>query len=402
MSLETALDDERREVMNILEGIPNPSRGLGHRPDSPFAQNRRTTSPLPPVRSMLDIAGPAAPKIVAGGRHMGGTSQSVRSMLDTSTSRPARIAQSTTSSGASQNSVSGLRGARSNATNAHARTSNERETVDPNTDYQFSMLPSIQNQALPKRVMRGGKKQNLSSMASILQGQELSALPRGRDHGSHNSNAGIGENSKSPSSHLLHRSQSPGTGMLMQTPGKFVTDSGKVIDMNNAYRKLSNAALLKSGGELSTLATNTASYRGSLKNGEILSPKGESRLQKDYYEDDGNEDASIETSDDVQTGSSADEAWGQGSVRGRKMGRRMKGVDGGEFNGEDSEADVVKAGEGSVGLGKAPGPRKAKTLLAAAEEESEWIIPSQLKVILWIYPSPRVEGFITTQCALVT
>lgn len=371
MSLETALDDERREVMKILEGRPSQARALVNRSSSPFAQNGRTRSPAPPVRSMLDIAGPASPKPAPGATPaFGSTSQAVRSMLDTSSPGPTRGTQSVmTSASAAPPSGSALHKARSDATESRPRATTDRETVDLNADYQFSMLPSIQNQALPKRVTQGGRK-NISAMASIMQGQELGPLPRGRDRGRHNSTAGIGASSKSPSSRLLHRSESPGTGTLMQTPGKFITETGKVIDMNNAYRRLSDAALLKSGGELSTLPANSASSRNRLATGEVLSPTGEVRLQKDYYQNGEGEEDALETSDDeLQTGSSADEAWGQGSTRGRKRDRRRKGLDEGDSNADDSEGDAGSIGEGPVGLGRAARPRKAKSLLAAAEEE---------------------------------
>lgn len=369
MSLETALDDERREVMNILEGRSNQPRALANSSNPSFAHNGRTRSPAPPVRSMLDIAGPASPKSAPV------ASQAVRSMLDTSSPGPARRTQSIIASpSGAPPSNSALHRARLDATESRPRATNDREPVDPKTDYQFSMLPTIQNQALPKRVTQGGRKQNISSMASIMQGQELGPQPRGRDRGRHNSTAGIGANSKSPSSRLLNRSDSPGTGTLMQTPGKFITETGKVIDMNSAYRRLSDAALLKSGGELSTLPANSASSRIRLAKGETLSPTGEVRLQKDYYEKDGDEEDAVESSDDeLQTGSSADEAWGQGGMRGRKRGRRRKGLDEGDSNADDSEGDMGSIGEGSVGLGRSGIPRKAKSLLAAAEEERKSI-----------------------------
>lgn len=155
----------------------------------------------------------------------------------------------------------------------------------------------------------------------------------------------------------------------MQTPGKFITETGKVIDMNNAYRRLSDAALLKSGGELSTLPANSASSRIRLATGETLSPSGEVRLQKDYYENEDEEDALESSDDELQTGSSADEAWGQSGTRGRKRSRRRKGLDEGDSNADDSEGDVTSIKEGSVGMGRAGRPRKAKSLLAAAEEE---------------------------------
>lgn len=381
MSLETALDEERREVLNILEGRPNQVRSHGQRPKSPILQNSHAVkSPNPSVRSMLDLGPPLSPKQAP--------IQKVRSMLDTGPpSRAARHGQSAgSSSGSLQQSKSAPQKARSDITDFRPRpVVNDREHLDLNADYQFTMLPSIPNQALPKRVTQGGKKQqSVGSMASIIQGQEFGHVARGRDTGRHNSIAGVGGSSQSPSSRLLARSESPGAGILMQasgmqTPGRFITDSGKIIDMNNAYRRLSDAALLKSGGGLSHLPTSNGSGR-ALGTGETLSASGETRLQKDYYPNGGDGDHNNESSDEeAPSGSSADEAWGQRPRRGRKRGRRRDGVDEDISNGNDSEADEETVSEGPSGLGKAAGPRKVKSLLAAAEEERElcslfWLI----------------------------
>lgn len=372
MSLEAALDDERREVMDLLEGRTSQSRSQDNRSNSPlpFSRGSRRKSPVPPVRSMLDIGGSTPAKHgSAAGQSAGVANTGVRSMLDLGKQGTSRNAQTAPTSPDMLNpSGSGLHRARSDASEFRPRALNDREGVDLNTDYQFSMLPSIQNQALPKRVTQGGKKQNLGSMAAIMQGQELGPLSRGRDQGRHNSAAGIGSSSKSPSSRLFNRSESPG-GSHLQMPGKFVTETGKVIDMNTAYRKLSDAALLNSGGGLSMLPSTTASNQLALNRGETLSPAGEVRLQKDYYQNKGDGEGGVESSEEEpQTGSSGDEGWGQRSVRGRKRGRRTTGSKEGCFEGEDSENDGRDV-EGSAGLGNAPGPRKVQSLLAAAEEE---------------------------------
>ena len=393
MSLETALDDERREVMDILEGRPSHNQDLGNGSTAPFAPSGRMRSPPPPVRSMLDVDGPSTPK----------RGQNVRSMLDTGRPASIRSAHGTiTSPGASHTTTLGRRRAGSDTVEPRPRGANEREAVNPNVDYQFQMLPTIQNQALPKRVTQGGKKQNIGSMASIMQGQELGQIPRGRDQGRHNSSVGIGRGSTSPSARLLNRSQSPGTGTLMQTPGKFITDSGKVIDMNSAYRRLSDAALIKSGGGLSSLPTNNVSQRVHLGTGESLSPTGEVRLQKDYYESGENGEGAVESSDeDPQSGSSEDEHWGQQNIRGRKRGRRRMPADEGDSN-EASESDGAIVEEGSVGLGKAPGPRKVKSLLAAAEEESKLINISHSPRVCKIDHFCRTQDFFALQGQIVT
>lgn len=378
MSLETALDEERREVLNILEGRTGQVRSQGQKSESLIPQNGQAVrSPPPSVRSMLDLGPPLSPKQAP--------IQKVRSMLDTG-SHPKALRQDQSASGLSQKPKPAYQKARSDITDFRPRpVANDREHFDLNADYQFTMLPSIPNQALPKRVTQGGKKQqSVGSMASIIQGQEFGHVARGRDTGRHNSTAGIGGSSQSPSSRLLARSESPGTGTLMQAPGmkmpgKFMTDSGRIIDMNNAYRRLSDAALLNSGGGLSHLLMSTGSGR-ALGTGETLSASGEIRLQKDYYSNGGEGDDAIESSDEeAPSGSSADEAWGQRPRRGRKRGRRRNGVNDDTSNGNGSEADEEIFNEGPLGLGKAAGPRKVKSLLAAAEEERElfshcWVI----------------------------
>lgn len=381
MSLETALDEERREVLNILEGRTNQVRSQGQKSESHIPQNGQAVrSPTPSLRSMLDLGPPLSPKQAS--------IQKVRSMLDTgSNPRAPRHGQSvSSSSGLSQKTKPAYQKARSDITDFRPRpVVNDREHLDLNADYQFTMLPSIPNQALPKRVTQGGKKQpSVGSMASIIQGQEFGHVARGRDTGRHNSTAGIGGSSQSPSSRLLARSESPGTGTLMQAPGmqapgRFMTDSGRIIDMNNAYRRLSDAALLNSGGGLSHLPTSNGSGR-ALGTGETLSASGETRLQKDYYSNGREGDDNVESSDEeAPSGSSADEAWGQRPRRGRKRGRRRDGVGDDTSNGNGSEADEEIVNEGPSGLGKAAGPRKVKSLLAAAEEERElfslfWLI----------------------------
>lgn len=389
MSLESALDEERREVMNILEGRITQNRAPASSTTSPI---RETAGP---VRSMLDIAGPAASMAgSAAGTGTGATTSTLRntpttrSMLDpTSSPPPNRYAHGVSRSPANVKSSSGgLNRAQSDAASHPPDTwprplSDRDRAVNPTQDYQFDMLPSVPSQALPKRVTQGGKKQGLTtgSMAAIMQGQELGPLARGRDSGRHNSTAGIlGGHSKSPSSRLNNRASSPGSSMLntnsfnlMPTPGKFVTDGGKVIDMNSAYRRLSDVALLNSGGNLSNLpGRNTERVRAG--SGEVISPSGGVRLQKDYYERGEDMEGAIESSDEDPTGSSAEDGWDSRSIRGRRKSRRKRGAEGTDADTEDSETDKASPGgvtAGNLGMGRAAGPRKVKSLLAAAEEE---------------------------------
>lgn len=395
MSLESALDEERREVMSILEGRTAQARAPVRSSTSPTGQNPGPANAAPAVRSMLDIAGSAPPRQgPVAGTGVGATSSAlrnapiIRSMLDPASSPPPnRYSQGVPRSPTIlQSSGSGLHRAQSDAGSHPPHTwprplSDRDRAVNPTQDYQFDMLPSIQSQALPKRVTQGGKKQGLAtgSMAAILQGQELGPLPRGRDSGRHNSTAGIlGGHSKSPSSRLSNRASSPGSSMLntnsfnlMPTPGKFVTDGGKVIDMNSAYRRLSDVALLNSGGNLSNLpGRNTERVRAG--SGEVISPSGGVRLQKDYYERGEDMEGAIESSDEDPTGSSGEDGWDSRSLRGRRKRRRKRGAGGTDADTADSETDGALTGEataGNLGMGRAPGPRKVKSLLAAAEEE---------------------------------
>ena len=397
MSLESAADEERREVMNILEGRTthnSPSIASG------FRLNERTSSPAPPVRSMLDIGPDTAPRHVSIAGPAAGVSAPlrsaplVRSMLDPYSPPPTRITYNT--AGSSTTVVDptltepGLHRAQSDAS-AHPPSWRQRAGSDqqrgggmlPYADNQFDMSSTVKGQALPKRVTQGGKKSlGLNSMASILQGQELEPLPRAGDQGRHNSTAGIiGAKSRSPSSRINHRSQSPGGSMLntnsfnlMPAPNTFTTYGGKVIDLNNAYRRLSDANLLKSGGHLSSLPVKSANERNPVGSGETLSPTGEVRLQKDYYRDHEAGEAAIETSDEAH--STDEDAWNS-TVRGRRKARRKKELGGGASDTEDSTNDkhspskpppVIKTA-GPAGMGRSGGPRMARSLLGAAEEE---------------------------------
>ncbi|MCJ1382336.1 hypothetical protein MMC17_005449 [Xylographa soralifera] len=391
MSLESALDEERREVMNILEGRAAKS------PTSPttlgYGQNGRNSSPAPQIRSMLDV-GPAGPRRSS----LAGPAASVtalpvrsapviRSMLDPQSSPPPRVGYSVTTSPTSNTVLEGATHHRAQSdasihslsdTRPRASSDVQRDgAAPPYAGNQFDMSSNVQGPALPKRVTQGGKKGlGISSMASIIQGQELEPQPKAGDRGRHNSTAGIlsgiGGKSRSPSSRLNPRSQSPGGTLLnnsfnlMPVPGKFVTPGGAVIDMNNAYRRLSDANLLKSGSHLSNIPTLKGKEGTRVGSGESLSPTGEVRLQKDYYRTSGSGDAAIESSDesDSTDDDDDDDAWDP-TARGRKKASRKKRV-----NCDTKKDPNGKTPElGPAGMGRVGGPRTVRSLLAAAEEE---------------------------------
>jgi hypothetical protein len=334
MSLESALAEEARDVVAILEG-----RNLKQ------TQRVRTASPAgvaqSPVRSMLDIGDTSTTKTrhasVAGaavGITKSGTSFSqyepVRSMLDTTTPPPLPSSPPLPLARASSKSPPppAVRPVRASK-------------FDPESAYQFDILPSSDRNALPKRVTQGGKKSK-GSMASVFASSD--DTKRGSFLRGPNS-------SRSPGPRLpTGRSQSPSTYKLntnsmnlMTGPGKFiVSDSGQIIDMSNAYRRLSDAALLKSGGTLSQLPARKDYNK---ETGEQITPDGGVRLAKDYQHPTEDEDA-IETSDEED--SSSDEIVGE-NLRGR--GRTRQGSN--EHVGDDEASEKGQP----------------KSLLAAAEQE---------------------------------
>lgn len=412
------MDEERREVMNILEGRPRQPPHSSNGPGS--GQDVRTSSTAPPIRSMLDI-GTGAPRHGSiAGSTVGiitppvRTTPVVRSMLDPPSSPPPprTTHRATTSPTYAHSPDSGMNhrtqsGAASQAPKSRPRASSDHQRDGGGLPYagsQFDMSSTVHGQALPKRVTQGGKKGlGISSMTAIIQGQELETLPIVGDRGRHNSTAGIiggiSTKSKSPSSRLSNRSESPGGSMLsvtnfnkMTTPGTFVTDGGKVIDMNNAYRRLSDANLLKSGGQLSSLPVRAGNERAHVSNGETLSPKGEVRLQKDYYTEDENAEAAVETSDEDYT--TDEEAWGS-NVRGRKRSRRKKGLDGADPNiSRDENSKAVKSGP--AGMGRSAGVKTARSLLAAAEEERQYCIAFLTTELIVTIPGLSVSSSYTT------
>ncbi|KAL9105272.1 MAG: hypothetical protein Q9227_009531 [Pyrenula ochraceoflavens] len=347
MSLEAALDQERREVMDILEGKSN-------QPASPSAKRDRNASPTPAIRSVGITSPPPR--------------TSVRSLLDPKSPPPANSSHSATTSPTTPQSFSGNR-QRSSSDAASVRTKiTDKQGVDIDNDYQFEMLPSIANQAMPKRVGQAGRLGEFSSsaMAAAMSG-DLNSLP------TLNPSMGI-RTSRSPSA-KIGRSSSPGPNSLTsqsnvpsKKQGKYVTDSGKVIDMGKAYKRLSDAALLKSGGSLSE-ATRKSNSRGRGSSVDSASPGGDARLEKDDPQEYGDEDGSADSTEYEDEEATSEDEYQSEASRGRRR-RRKKGS--ALVDADLSESDADKSGpETTLGLGRAKGEKKtAQSLLAAAEEET--------------------------------
>ena len=377
MSLESAMDEERREVMNLLEGRPPGYGNARSPPPAPI----RTGSPAAPVRSMLDI-GPAVTRHASiAGIGTGVTPGPFRSaplvgsMLDPYAEAPPRPLpeQPKASPPDDSRAASGdLHRAMSDASSSPRRRPHAGSDSSPNMPYsrdQFDMSSTVSGPARPKRVTQGGRR-GRSSMAAIVRGQELDTVAIGKNHEKHM----LGSSSSKSPSRRKSRSDSPANSMLntnsfnpMPMPGKFVSETGKVIDLKNAYRKLSDAHIIKSGSSLSSYGTKDQATRARLGSGETLSPDGEVRLAKDYYDKD-DEDA-IESSDEA--GSSDDD-----TTRGRQRSRP-----------ESSDEETTKPN----GRKDAGSRKSAQSLLAAAEEE-RLSVSSKYKVKSLLEPTVTVTG----------
>lgn len=357
MSLESALDEERREVLNILEGRTTAA-------NTP-AQREQATSPPPQIRSMLDVSSSSKSQ---GSNANIGTSPSSQSSTPAYQSMIAPISapptKTTHSFASSPTADRPLMEPRHRSSSDSARASGEsmrkitdKQGVDINQDYQFGMLPSVSHQAMPKRVSQGGRGLLPSSaMASAMAGDRT----RGRELGRHNSTSG--NKSRSPSSRIADRSQSPRVLPSMSaSPGTFVTDSGKVIDMEKAYRRLSDITFRKLGSSLAP-RRKSSTKRTKGEGGEDIHPDGDVRMHMD--EDSDTERLNAELSDD-DFETTEDEDF---KSRGRGRNRRKKSVGNSEGEWEDEEPEKKGAGT-PIGMGKGKGPRKVKSLLAAAEEE---------------------------------
>ena len=346
MSLESALDEERREVMDALEGTTAESKG-------PPPGRGSDDSSISAVRSMLDICsdrGPPHGSIVGiGVGPVAGATGSPTSPAQTSP-----MATTTPQSMTMPQHVGKLASPSHGSSQGLPRAAT-RSSKDFDQTYQFNMSPGTITHAPPKRLVQGGPKskdhlQPSAAMAAVMSGGMFAVpgLPL-RDVGRHNSTVGIGGKSKSPSSRISHRTLSPGASILktsksasQNAPGKYLTDSGKCVDLDRAYRSLST----KSGSSVSDVDV---------------------RVQEDPIEG-GTGENGVVSSEEDQSSSDEEDGKPDGS-RGRRRYRSKKESAG-------SETDESVAGECStMELGKCAAAGKAKSQLAAAEEERELYLP---------------------------
>lgn len=321
MSLEAALDEERRDILAILEGQTARAR-------QSMSARGRTASPAgstqSPIRSMLDLGDytevpPAAPRHASvPGIH---PPQRIRSMLDpmTPASPPLRPLHHSIST---------------SPTHQPPRINLEKEfTFDPKERDPTNAVPIRASQ--PGQGLFGSYDKNSRSDGSQgLHGKQRSGSTKSR------SPSWFGGRTTSPKPHLLNSN----TGSLLQSPNTYITDSGQKIDMTNAWRRLSDANLMKAG---STTLAALGSRKGSDgSRGESLAPDGGVRLTKDY---------SIEDEDAVNSDSESDS-------------------DSSDFSPDD------KRGRGRTRNSNSPEPsdkRQAQSLLGAAEDERLDVVSTQ-------------------------
>ena len=349
MSLEAALDEERREVMAALEGEKK-SRSV-----SPtLTRNARAATPPPAVRSMLGVdTGP----MLRGARH--GSIAGIGVGITSPSSPPSKLNPADPSTWTRRHQSTSEQ-----PTSPPIPTINTPETPQAPSEglpkvqdtlaheqYQFNMSSAAPRQ-LPLRAAQGEKRPregSSSAMAAAVTGDFSSlhvGLPKGVREGRHNSTAGIGGKSTSPSSRIAPRSESPKllspTSPPVSPPAKYTTDSGKAIDMSQAYRRLSN----KSG--------NSGSFSTINSESDV-----DSRVPKDELKGEHEEEAVESSEEEELEPSSSDEEAAR--ERGRRRARRKK------EGSTDIERDIGE--ETSQEVGKVTDLGQPQSLLAAPEEE---------------------------------
>ncbi|KKA20015.1 Universal stress protein family domain protein [Rasamsonia emersonii CBS 393.64] len=305
MSVEQALEEERREILELLEG-----------PQGRNAPPERRASPAP-VRSLLDTSLEPAHRRYGSiaGIGVGVTPSSAASSVPATDNTP--------DPGSQDNGPDSELSDRPSSDGATTLPPPERRralksrSVDIHADYRFSMRPTVPHIVLPKHTVQAV------------------------------------------------RSLSPRPSQL----NKYVTGTGKVINMDRAYKKLSDAALATSSGSLSSLSKNDAA-RESGGSGESLADDANVRLPKDSTESAENSECVDTSEDEVDDTSSEDEALSSKSSPEKPRGRQKS-------------TDPVSSptqGDWSGKKGPPPPPTSPSragplSLLAELEEERELLAP---------------------------
>ncbi|OBT93923.2 hypothetical protein VE01_08257 [Pseudogymnoascus verrucosus] len=369
MSMEAALDEERLDVLELLQGLSNKPARAPRGPGSPMgpgpAPLGRSSSPYnahrSPVRSMLDVVEDPRPRhsSIAGTSSSGVTP--IRSMLDIGPPAP-QISKSASTS--PTDSFSSLTLPPKGLAEIPPHQPQGRYKGDVTDSYQFSgYLQSNPGAPLaPRRNTLAGKK---AAPAPLAEGVRVDLPYSARDRVHAMGTTGIGSSNKSRSPHNRHslRSSSPSLGPP-PTSNMLVMDSGAVVDKDSAYRRLSDANLARAGGSFSAF-TNKVRRRTDSND------KRDQRLQKDYTFT-GAEDA-VESSDEASTD--------EDGPRGRRSEKKRLS------KGDDHPESKT------IGMGRAQGQRTARSLMAAAEEERQMIEDKQqYKVRSLLEPEITITG----------
>ncbi|KAI0403294.1 hypothetical protein F4802DRAFT_315137 [Xylaria palmicola] len=325
ISLEAALEEERKEIESLMSMQQASRRAPSAGPRSPSPYMRS------PVRSMLDIGSPPPQR------------QATRSMLDIDS--PLATPSSTHTSPTLATRMPALDNSTRHRSMSDAASNPVPElgprsplasprNTDPTTAYKFhDILPTNVGQALPPKrgssgVSRGG------SIGEALRGADLANLMLPGEQG--RPFAFRKNKSKSPNNRFSLRSSSPfgnaSKRPLPQQPNTLMLDNGEIVDMNSAYRRLSDANLIYGGSSLASLARkkpdDSDGYGRIAK--DNLSPYGE------LLPDESDDDAANSTDEE--------------SERGRKLTTRA------ETNDDPSDSKTT-----------------AKSLLAAVEDERKQV-----------------------------
>jgi len=351
MSLEASLDQENREVLAALDASP-PSKAS------------RTSTPPPPVRSMLDVGSPTPRHGSIAGIGVGITrpTQASKTTLDPSdpTTYTSPHSSKSSSPTLSKSSPVVTRQRESSGSDKPAAyvglpkiQYDDKRGFEHEYNFDMSSIPSSVG-ASTRSIPQGKRPREGSTvaMAAAMSGDwsPLEVGMSGGHTGRHNSTGAVGSShSLSPSSRIRKPGPStPGFLSPSSPPPKYVTGSGTIVD-DTAHRRLSDKST-----SFSTVADD--------------SEEGTGRVPKDEVEE---EDAVAESSEEEHSSSSDED-----ETRGRHL-RRRKASEGEELT--------------TIELTKASEQGEAKSQMAAAEEERIAVSTSQAVKSL-LEPSISVTG----------
>ena len=377
MSLESALEEERLEILKLLERptkSPPPVSRSGYGPSSPLGS--RTASPnRARVTSMIDLASPPS--------HL-------NNKKSPSASPSLKYATPANNNGLFRSRLD------SGGASAAPRLLEDIEKAEsagpvPHGGYSFHMNPSAPS-AVPKRVSQAGKSKGPVPSRPIrsMLGDPMDFIDskgKIKRAGSPATNAAIRAQlrSTSPIAGWTDSARSSSGRLSSPPPAEHrysLPPDDTLIDLSHAYARLNDEALSKSGGILGKLPEkkpilDSGGEHIRAGSGESITRDGGVRLRKDYHYNSNAEKAIADSSDDG-TSDDGESSGGEGKSDdddGSARGRRQSRADG-ESESDDG-APVRRPVSSLLNIGlPTPGKKKsgekkrvAQSLLAAAEEE---------------------------------